>query len=597
MNTAALPWLTLLVAVPVVAGALLFVPALRRVARPVGLVVSLVVLAGAVAATVTDFDLSAAGEHQLAEQASWIPQMGVSYALGVDGLGLAMVLLTAFLVPVVLVSGVPVRDAEDAATRESRAGTYVGLVLILEGILVAVFAARDVFLFYVLFEAMLLPIFLLIGIFGGVRRRAAAIKFLLYSLAGGLVMLVGVVALYLQGPGGPEGFLVDNLAGAMEGTSEWTARLIFLSFLAAFAIKAPMVPVHTWLPDAAEHSPAGVSTLLVGVMDKVGTFGMITLLLTIFPEQVAWAAPVVIVLAVVSILYGALLALGQQDIMRLVAFTSVSHFGFIVLGVFVGSEVALTGAMFYMVAHGLSTAGMFLGSEYLVRRGGTQRIAAYGGYQRVVPVLAGTWLVVGLASIALPGLSGFWGEYMVLLGTFEVTWVAAAFAVIGVVLAALYVLMPYQQIFTGPAPVVAEERVRETVGASAAGSGSASMAGSTDAAGSATSDATGSGAHGPATDGTDTDAVRRRPRASRLRDLDGRERTVMGVLIAAIVVLGLYPAPVVELLQPVSEQSVVLTDDAGTTGSDAAPAPDGPGADAVAPAALPSPISTVGSAL
>ncbi|MGC5627440.1 complex I subunit 4 family protein [Georgenia sp. Z1344] len=541
MNTATLPWLTLLIAVPVVAGALLLVPGLRRVARPVGLGVSLLVLAGTIAAVATDFDLGAAGEHQLTEQVAWIPQLGVSYALGVDGLGVAMLLLTAFLVVVVLISGVPVRAGDDDATTERRTATYVALVLILEGILVAVFAARDVFLFYVLFEAMLLPIFLLVGMYGGARRRAAAIKFLLYSLAGGLIMLAGVVALYLQGPGGPEGFLVDNLAGAMAGTSDTTARLIFLAFLVAFAIKAPMVPVHTWLPDTAEQSPGGVSTLLVGVMDKVGTFGMITLLLTIFPEQVAWAAPAMIVLAVISILYGALLALGQQDVMRLVAFTSVSHFGFIVLGVFVGSEVALTGAMFYMVAHGLSTAGMFLGSEYLVRRGGTQRIASFGGYQRVVPVLAGTWLVMGLASIALPGLSGFWGEYMVLLGTFEVSWIAAAFAVVGVVLAALYVLMPYQQIFTGPAPV---------------GAG--------------------------VTDGESRPDGEPRRRADALRDLTGTERTVMGLLVAGVLALGLFPAPVVELIQPVAEQVVVLADGADAAAADAAQS---------------SPISTVGSAL
>ncbi|MGC5616565.1 complex I subunit 4 family protein [Georgenia sp. Z1491] len=569
MNTATLPWLTLLVAVPVMAGALLFVPALRRVARPVGLGVSLLVLLGAIAAVVTDFDLGAAGEHQLTEQVAWIPQIGASYALGIDGLGLTMVLLTAFLVPVVLISGVPVRAGDDEATTERRTSTYVGLVLVLEGILLAVFAARDVFLFYVLFEAMLLPIFLLIGMYGGPRRRAAAIKFLLYSLAGGLIMLAGVVALYLEGPGGPEGFLVENLAGTMAGSSDWAARLIFLAFLVAFAIKAPMVPVHTWLPDAAEQSPGGVSTLLVGVMDKVGTFGMITLLLTIFPEQVAWAAPVMIVLAVISVLYGAFLAIGQQDVMRLVAFTSVSHFGFIVLGVFVGSELALTGAMFYMVAHGLSTAGMFLGSEYLVRRGGTQRIGAFGGYQRVVPVLAGTWLVMGLASIALPGLSGFWGEYMVLLGTFEVSWVAAAFAVLGVVLAALYVLMPYQRIFTGPAPLAATPaRATATVGAA---SGNAAPSSGAAGTGTAASDTGSTASAAP-----DDDAP---PRPLALPDLDGRERTVMGLLVAAVLALGLFPAPVVELVRPVAEQTVVLADDAGDTASQ------------------PSPITTVGSAL
>jgi NADH-quinone oxidoreductase subunit M len=273
-----------------------------------------------------------------------------------------------------------------------------------------------------------------------------------------------------------------------------------------------MVPVHTWLPDTAEHSPAGVSTLLVGVMDKVGTFGIIALLLVIFPEQVAWAAPVVIVLAVISILYGAILAIGSKDIMRLIAFTSISHFGFIVLGIFIGSEVALTGAMFYMIAHGLSTAGLFLISEQLTKRGGTQRIGAYGGFQRVTPILAGAWLVAGLATISLPGLSGFWGEYMVLLGTFQVNWLAAVFSVVAVVLAALYVLMPYQRMFTGPKPE--------------AGDGLAL-------------DARTGLAH---------------------TDLDGSERVVAGAIVAGMLALGLYPAPVVDVLQPVSERVVVISD-------------------------------------
>jgi NADH-quinone oxidoreductase subunit M len=509
--TAALPWLTLLIAIPIAAGVLLrVVRPLHAHARAVGIIVSLVVLAGAIAATATDFQLSAAGSYQLTEQVAWIPQIGASYALGVNGLGLTMVFLTAFVVPVVLLAGVPATP--DRPTTPDRAASYVALVLLFEGILVAVFSARDVFLFYVLFEVMLLPIFLLIGHFGGARRRFAATKFLVYSLVGGFIMLIGVIALFVYGPGGEEAFLIENLAGAMSAVPDTAAKLIFLTFLVAFAIKAPMVPVHTWLPDTAEHSPAGVSTLLVGVMDKVGTFGIIALLLVIFPEQVAWAAPVVIVLAVISILYGAILAIGSKDIMRLIAFTSISHFGFIVLGIFIGSEVALTGAMFYMIAHGLSTAGLFLISEQLTKRGGTQRIGAYGGFQRVTPILAGAWLVAGLATISLPGLSGFWGEYMVLLGTFQVNWLAAVFSVVAVVLAALYVLMPYQRMFTGPKPE--------------AGDGLAL-------------DARTGLAH---------------------TDLDGSERVVAGAIVAGMLALGLYPAPVVDVLQPVSERVVVISD-------------------------------------
>src|SRR5690606_22879155 len=256
--------------------------------------------------------------------------------------------------------------------------------------------------------------------------------------ASGLIMLVGVIALGILGPGGTDGFLVDTLTGAELGV--WQERWIFISFFIAFAVKAPMWPVHTWLPDAAQQASPGTSALLVGVLDKVGTFGMLALCLPLFPEASRWAAPVIIVLAVISVLYGALVALGQRDIMRLVAFTSVSHFGFIVLGIYVREEVALAGAMLYMVAHGVSTAALFLISGFLTQRGGTQQIAAYGGMQRVTPVLAGTWLVAGLATLSLPGLSGFVPEYLVLLGTFRVNIVAAAFAVLAVILAALPVL-------------------------------------------------------------------------------------------------------------------------------------------------------------
>src|SRR5690606_12762747 len=249
---------------------------------------------------------------------------------------------------------------------------------------------RDLFLFYVVFEAMLIPVYFMIGMFGGLQRRYAAIKFLIYSLVGGLVMLVGVIALYLQGPGGPEGFLVENLVGTEMSTT--TERLIFLSFFLAFAIKAPMWPVHTWLPDAAEQAPAGTSALLVGVLDKVGTFGMLTLCLPLFPEASRWAAPVIIVLAVVSILYGALLAIGQPDLMRRIADSSVRPFGVIVLGIFVRASTSLIGSAFYMVNHGLSAGALFLLAGFLVARRGAQQIAAFGGMQKVAPVLAGTFL-------------------------------------------------------------------------------------------------------------------------------------------------------------------------------------------------------------
>lgn len=368
------PWLTTLIVVPLLGAAVVWAlpGAARRHARSVAVAVSLLVLVLGVLAAL-QFDTSASGTHQLQERASWIPAFGVSYAVGVDGVGLALVLLSVVLVPLVLLAAWrehpdaaaalaegEVEDPAALATREggARIRHYVALVLVLEAFMVAVFAARDVFFFYVLFEAMLIPVYFMIGGFGGLQRRYAAVKFLLFSLAGGLVMLAGVIALYLAGPGGPEGFLIENLVGLDLPVT--TERLLFLAFFLAFAIKAPMWPVHTWLPDAAEQAPAGTSVLLVGVLDKVGTFGMLTLCLPLFPDAARWAAPAIIVLAVVSILYGALLAIGQEDLMRLIAYTSVSHFGFIVLGIFAFTEVSTQGSSFYMVNHGLSTGALFL---------------------------------------------------------------------------------------------------------------------------------------------------------------------------------------------------------------------------------------------
>ena len=504
--------LTVLILVPAVMAALVWlVPPLRRLARPIGLVTSLVVLAGAVGLA-AGFDAGAASQTQFAQTNAWIPAFGASYAVGVNGLGLVMVLLATLLVPVVLIAGwnevtlpAGVEDAVEgdasavANALDYRRAGWVALILVLEALMVAVFAARDIFFFYVVFEAMLIPVYFLIGVYGGANRRYAAVKFLLYSLAGGLLMLAAVIGYFFVATDqGPQAFLLDGASVGL--TDPTTQMLLFLGFFIAFAIKAPMWPVHTWLPDAAQQATPGTSTLLVGVLDKVGTFGMIALCLPLFPNASAAAAPVIIVLALVSIIYGGLLAIGQNDLMRLIAFTSVSHFGFIVLGIFVGSSTAVTGSMIYMVAHGVSTAAMFLVGGFLTQRGGTQDMGSYSGMQRITRVLAGTFLVSGLASLALPGLSGFVPEYLVLLGTFESAPWMAIVAVIGVVLAALYILLAYQRVFTGPP--------------------SQTHAG--------------------------------------MADLNGREKTVMGVLIAAMLVLGFYPAPVLDLLTPLSETVAAL---------------------------------------
>jgi NADH-quinone oxidoreductase subunit M len=306
-----------------------------------------------------------------------------------------------------------------------------------------------VFLFYVLFEATLIPVYFLIGGFGGVKRSYAAIKFLLFSLVGGLLMLASVVGLYVvSSEAGEPSYLLADLAQLDIG--ETTGRWLFLGFMVAFAIKAPMWPVHTWLPDAAAAGTPGTSVLLVSVLDKIGTFGMIRFCLELFPEASEWASPVVIVLALISILYGALLAIGQDDIRRLIAFTSVSHFGFIVLGIFALNSQSASGATLYMFNHGLSTAALFLVTGILISRRGSARISDFGGVQKVAPVLAGVFLIAGLSSLSLPGLSPFVSEFLVLAGTFTYSIPAAAVATLGIVLAALYILLMYQRTMTGP---------------------------------------------------------------------------------------------------------------------------------------------------
>ncbi|MDF2848172.1 MAG: NADH-quinone oxidoreductase subunit [Oerskovia sp.] len=490
--TTEIPWLTLLIVLPLVGAAAVWglgATSARKHLRTVAVVFGLaeLVLLGL---AISAFDTSDAGTYQLTETHAWIPQLGVSYAVGADGVALLLVGLAVLLVPLVILAAWREQDGDLAKLRH-----YLGLVLLLEAFMVAVFVARDVFFFYVLFEAMLIPVYFMIGAFGGPQRRYAAVKFLLFSLAGGLVMLVAVIALYLNGPGGEQGFLTQNLVDhfAANPLAVSTERLLFLGFFLAFAIKAPLFPVHTWLPDAAEHAPAGTSTLLVGVLDKVGTFGMLTLCLPLFPNASQWAAPVVVVLAVVSILYGALMAIGQSDIMRLIAYTSVSHFGFIVLGIFSFTSLSVSGASFYMFNHGISTGALFLLAGFLVARhpARSQRLADYGGLQRVTPVLAGTFLVAGLSALSLPGLSTFVSEIMVLVGTFSRNHPAALVAVLGVVLAALYVLLTYQKVFTGKAP-------HDLVGTP---------------------------------------------------DLGAREKWVVAPLVVALLVLGFYPAPALDLVR------------------------------------------------
>ncbi len=437
------PFLTLLIVVPVIGAVMLWaLPAsLRTRTREIALgVVGIEAVLFLVMAL--QFDKSQAGTFQFDETHAWIPQIGASWALGVNGIGLMMVGLAVLLVPLVIVASW--REDKDPATRTH----YLALILLSQAFMVGIFAARDVFLFYVLFEAMLIPLYILIGKFGGVQRRYAAVKFLIFSLVGGLIMLVAVVALYFVGPGGEQAFLTDNLTGLELPVG--TERMLFLGFFLAFAIKAPLVPVHTWLPTVAENARAGTTALLVAVLDKIGTFGMLTLCLVLFPNASRWAAPVIIVFAVISVIYGALLAIGQENMLRLIAFTSVSHFGVMILGIFAFAQTSIEGAAFYMFNHGLSTAALFLLAGFLISRRGTAQISDYGGLQKVIPVFAGTFLIAGLSALSLPGLSPFVSEIMVFIGAYPVATVAVIIAVPSVILSALYILLMYKRVFTGP---------------------------------------------------------------------------------------------------------------------------------------------------
>jgi len=363
--------------------------------------------------------------------------------------------------------------------------------------MIGVFAATDVFLFYVIFEAMLIPVYFLIGGYGTGERSAAAVKFLIYSLVGGLLMLASIIALYvMSGSQGGYTFDVNKLSELQ--MSSTTQNLLFLGFFIAFAIKAPVWPFHTWLPDAAQSATPGTSVLLLGVLDKVGTFGMIRYCLTLFPEASKTFTPLILVLAVISIIYGAFLAIGAKDIKRLIAYTSISHFGFITMGIFAMTSQGHSGAILYMFNHGFSTAALFLVAGWMISRRGSSTIADFGGLQRVTPVLAWTFFIAGLSSLALPGLSSFVSEFLVLVGTFTRYPVHAIIATFGIVLAALYILIPVQKAL-----------------------------------------------HGPTTPGNEN-----------LKDLNIREKLAIAPIIAIIVVLGFYPSPLLQVINPAASHVI-----------------------------------------
>ncbi|MCV7194307.1 NADH-quinone oxidoreductase subunit M [Mycolicibacterium brumae] len=509
-----LPLLTLLWAVPMLGAVAIIAlpPSARDAVRWAGLAVTgaVLVIAGALAA---GFD-PAGAQFQFVEDHPWIPSFGTGYLLGVDGIALTLVLLTAALTPLLLIAGW--NDAPDPRELNGRAThAYVALFLAVQSMVMISLVALDILLFYVFFEAMLIPMYFLIGGFGaGPRgeRGRAAVKFLLYNLFGGLIMLAAVIGLYVVTANDPAfdagtfdlRAIVAVVASGGLAVNPMLLHLLFGGFLFAFAVKAPLWPLHSWLPDAAVTSTPATAVLMMAIVDKVGTFGMLRYCLQVFPESSMLLRPLVITLAVIGIVYGAVLAIGQTDMMRLIAYTSISHFGFIILGIFVMTPQGQSGAALYMVNHGLSTAALFLIAGFLVSRRGSRMIADYGGVQKIAPVLAGAFLVAGMATLSLPGLAPFISEFLVLIGTFVNYPGAAVVASTALVLSAVYILWLYQRVMTGPT----------------------------------------------------------RPGVEAIGDLRSRELVVVAPLIAALLVLGFFPRPALEMINPAVNHTLSIVGEA-----------------------------------
>jgi NADH-quinone oxidoreductase subunit M len=501
--------LTILGLLPLVGSAAVFLlpKGSDLLAKQVALAVSIVVAIAGLGMALS-FDRSVYG-FQFVEKHQWIPAFGINYALGVDGISLLLILLALVLTPIVIA----------ACWNEAEGGrwsvkNFFGLILILETMIVGVFAATDIFLFYVFFEAMLIPVYFLIGGYGTGERAAAAVKFLLYSLFGGLLMLASIIGLYVISGNQFQEPTFDVTALSQLTIDPVTQRMLFLGFFIAFAIKAPLWPFHTWLPDAARSATPGTSVLLLGVLDKVGTYGMIRFCLSLFPEASKEFGPTIIVLSLISIFYGAFLAIaqgtssGDGNIKALISYTSISHFGFITLGIFAFTHQSHSGATLYMINHGFSTAALFLIAGWMISRRKSERISDFGGLQRVTPIMAWSFFIAGMSSLALPGLSSFVSEFLVLIGTFERYPIPAIIGTIGIIFAALYILIPVQRAL-----------------------------------------------HGPTTPGNEN-----------LTDLTLREKVSIAPVIAIIIFFGFYPQPLLDVINPAATATLSALEITGITG-------------------------------
>ncbi len=495
--------LTALILLPVVAAALVaLVPAARReIHLPLGVALSTLPL-GLAAYLFWVFE--PASGYQFAVDASWYEPWGISWSLGVDGISLPMVVLTSLLVPIALA-------ASSSITKRTK--EFVVYTLLLEAGMIGAFLALDLFLFFVFFEAILIPMYFIIGIWGGERRVYASVKFFIYTAFGSALMLAAIIGLAFNHSTefGTMSFALTDLMNV--SLSSTTELWFFVAFALAFAIKVPLFPLHTWLPDAHVEAPTAGSVLLAAVLLKLGTYGLMRFNLALFPEASVDAVPVMGVLAVIGIIYGALVAIVQPDLKKLVAYSSVSHLGFIVLGTFALTSGGLQGAVIQNVNHGLTTGALFLLVGMLYERRHTKLIADFGGLQKVMPLFAGFFLFMTFASIGLPGLNGFVGEFLILVGSYTTLPVLAIVAAFGVLLAAIYLLWAYERVFTG-VPDKEENRV--------------------------------------------------------LKDLSVKEIGLLTPLAILVLVLGLYPAVLLDKIAPSTEQ---VLDHIESTTSYVVPAP------------------------
>jgi len=499
------PILSVIIGLPV-AGALV-VLTLRRteLVLPVA-VASALVTFGATVWLLVEFEVGEAG-FQFVEQATWYKPWGAGWHLGVDGISLLLVVLTGLLFPIALA-------ASTSVTHRPR--EYAAAMLLLEAGILGVFLSLDLLVFFVFWEVMLVPMYFIIGIWGGERRVHAAVKFFLYTALGSALMFAGILALGFLG-GGDAGPTFDFVK-LLDANLSHTAQLwLFGAFGLSFAIKVPLFPFHTWLPDAHVEAPTAGSVILAGILLKLGAYGLIRFCLSLFPEASVQLVPLLAVLAVIGIIYGAIVAIVQTDVKRLVAYSSVSHLGFVVLGIFALTTQGLQGGVLQMVNHGLTTGALFLLVGMIYERRHTREIGQFGGLATVMPRYAGIFLFVAFASIGLPGLNGFIGEFFVLVGSFLSLPAYAIVAAFGVVLAAVYLLWAYQRMFTGPITV------EENRG---------------------------------------------------LRDLGVRETLILAPLIVLILFLGIYPKPALDRIQPsvdqilqrIEQTTTYVVPDLGTTG-------------------------------